>query len=1075
MTTLTQAVSQLRSHHAVAVLGAGLSASQYPMTANLPPLVWMALDADPPTRTRVAAQIGSRETTAKAIVSSDAGAMEIAWREIAASPRTRRVFQSAFADLDLEREPTTAHFALAQMIRASVVEYVVSFNWDTALERAYEHLYGVEVPAQTLLKPHGDASQPDIPWVLPHEDGVLPEKVRTHLAHLASSRPRVFMIIGYSGSDPVVVRELIKPYEQTWPVIRIGPNFTDPEAITGTAEEILPALTGELQLNAGLRHWRNVTFDRQRSLSAALMGYRLGPNDVDCCPQLPGLRGIVSRVRAARFVAVTGPSGSGKSISAFQAARQLNKEGWSVLELMNPGTASDSAVQEFVTHPGHVLAVVDDAQSIDSSAIRGFERAASEDRAVILCITSWATPLEQVSIAGKQAVDVLAEFCSAKSRELTDLVARLDDRVGYGPFYEQIDRRISLAREAEFPWQFMQTLSGGDRRLREELHELQADGYTALMGLIALRQITSLDEGITPTELSSQAGGIGFDIDDVATGLAVLRQRRLIFERDERIRLPHIRFAVSALKELFNRPAVDPAPTLLQVARTTLLSEETTDRGRLWLVDAVRTDALRYTHLLVDADVQNLLIENLFASDESSRGVRSELLWEAHWGHNPLPDAVWAQISEAMPNWILEATDRSAYGLRWLLNGLRGHSKELHQRACVSVGLGRLVNRMIGVGTGKYVAGWEELCGEICQVDWDTLQAWSITVDTDVDLQRFENWVRGEAAESESLHGWAGLAQTLWVVSPAMVQAILVEIEPMLVRKFETDPTAAHGMIFDWYLGFLGLLTESGRDPDDDDGYRDVREIYRRLMLSWIGAVDWSKVGRTLSDCHPSDLHNFAMLAYVLSKVDQAKLDQMCHSVTTDMFEALPNSYWQNGLWRDRDFIAVLSASSDSEPGRSLLQAHRDQISDIAPWAIAVIPELAISLDAGHVHLQHGGYSFHWQECAEAIEAVAALDRDAAAAILDANREQLAKKLSAAEDYSGQEFGQFARVVDSVDPGWLDGLVADLDMAEVAPHWLKRLDDAGEGATVVRALLERVGVMEENFISTYRDGDAVDS
>jgi hypothetical protein len=157
------------------------------------------------------------------------------------------------------------------------------------------------------------------------------------------------------------------------------------------------------------------------------------------------------------------------------------------------------------------------------------------------------------------------------------------------------------------------------------------------------------------------------------------------------------------------------------------------------------------------------------------------------------------------------------------------------------------------------------------------------------------------------------------------------------------------------------------------------------------------------------------------------------------------------------------------------VRAHRDQISDIAPWAIAAVPEIAISLAPEHVHLRHGSYSFHWQECAEAIEAVAALDRDAAAAIVDANRELLAKELGAVDDYSGQEFGQFARVLDSVDAGLLDGLLADLDIAAVAPHWLKRLDDAGEGATVVRALLERLGVTEENFITTYRHGDAVDS
>jgi hypothetical protein len=261
--TLSDAAGQIRSHHAVAVLGAGLSASQYPMTANLAPLVWMALDADPLTRAKVAAQVGSSDTKAKSIVGNEGSALATAWREIEAS-KARWVFQKAFVDLDLEREPTAAHFALARLIRAQVLKYVISYNWDTALERAYEQLYGVPIPLDILVKPHGDANHPDIPWVLPHEDGIVPSPVKEHLAQMASSHPRAFMIVGYSGADQLVVRELVEPYEESWPVVRIGPSFTGPETVTGTADEVLPKLVTELQLDSGLRHWRNVTFFRQR-------------------------------------------------------------------------------------------------------------------------------------------------------------------------------------------------------------------------------------------------------------------------------------------------------------------------------------------------------------------------------------------------------------------------------------------------------------------------------------------------------------------------------------------------------------------------------------------------------------------------------------------------------------------------------------------------------------------------------------------------------------------------------------------------------------------------------------------
>lgn len=83
----------------------------------------------------MANDVGSSGARGKAIVGSDVSALAIAWREIAVS-EARYVFQKAFVELDLKREPTPAHFALARMVRAHVLEYVISYNWDTALERA---------------------------------------------------------------------------------------------------------------------------------------------------------------------------------------------------------------------------------------------------------------------------------------------------------------------------------------------------------------------------------------------------------------------------------------------------------------------------------------------------------------------------------------------------------------------------------------------------------------------------------------------------------------------------------------------------------------------------------------------------------------------------------------------------------------------------------------------------------------------------------------------------------------------------------------------------------------------------
>ena len=599
---------------------------------------------------------------------------------------------------------------------------------------------------------------------------------------------------------------------------------------------------------------------------------------------------------------------------------------------------------------------MDDAQSINPSIIRGFERATSHDHAVILCTTTWGAPAEQVALVAKHAVDALASFCFATTETVGALVAQLDDRVGYGFGAEPIDRRIEIASDAEFPWQFMNTLSGGDRRLLEVLEELGTDGYDVLLALIALAQIVSADEGIAAEDLVSQAKEAGFSDEWVEIGLAELRRRRLAFERGGRLRLPHIRFAIRAVNQVFKQPSIQPAPILLRTARRALVSDEVSDRGRFWLLDSTQRGALLDQNLLVDNDVLGVLTERLFAADEQSLGLRALVLWTAdRW--RPLPEETWDRIGEWMPQWIQDATDQSAYGIHWLLNGLRGNDQDLHRRVCIEVGLARLINRMLDVATGKYIGGWEELVSELCQIDWDTMQAWAAAVSDNVDLRKVEAWVDREMPKSESLHGWAELSQRLWAVSSDMVTIIVRAMTPRLVQGFETTPVTTNSEVFHWHLGLLGLITRDLGDVSENPDHAETIALYRALMMDWINAIDWAKVGVGLSDCHPGELDNFSWIAHLLAHVDQSKLDQMCHSISCDAMDSWPAHFWRTDIWNDRDFVVVLSASTDMEPGRSLLQRHADQIEQIAPWGIRVIPEVAVRLPPDRVHLAYGSVS----------------------------------------------------------------------------------------------------------------------
>lgn len=115
-------------------------------------------------------------------------------------PVVREVFQRAFADLDAGRDPSQAHRELARLIHEGRVQFVISYNWDSCLERAYQGIYGTPLPVGVLIKPHGDVLTRDHPWTFPDEDRLVPQTVLDGLVQL-DDRPRTLLVLGYSGCD----------------------------------------------------------------------------------------------------------------------------------------------------------------------------------------------------------------------------------------------------------------------------------------------------------------------------------------------------------------------------------------------------------------------------------------------------------------------------------------------------------------------------------------------------------------------------------------------------------------------------------------------------------------------------------------------------------------------------------------------------------------------------------------------------------------------------------------------------------------------------------------------------------
>jgi hypothetical protein len=109
-----------------------------------------------------------------------------------------------------------------------------------------------------------------------------------------------------------------------------------------------------------------------RTIEAALRGERLNPSDVDACPPLDEVGIITDALRADRAVVLNGPTGSGKSVSAYQALHRLAADGFEILLLRDDAHAGDISqwLTDLRSFPWPKVLFVDDAQDLAPDTVR---------------------------------------------------------------------------------------------------------------------------------------------------------------------------------------------------------------------------------------------------------------------------------------------------------------------------------------------------------------------------------------------------------------------------------------------------------------------------------------------------------------------------------------------------------------------------------------------------------------------------------------------------------------------------------------------------------------------------------
>lgn len=1095
---LSQAAAMLRPFGAVVVVGAGVSAAHYPMTPQLPPLLWHAIEGAQDALTELRVRTGATGS-AKEILGIDPDALQVGWQLVREFPVARAAFQSAFAALDEDREPSSAHLDLARLIDSGHVEAVVSYNWDTCLERAHERLYGVRLPDGLLHKPHGDAANTEGTWVLPDEDGQVTAEVHEHIVRL-SDRPRTLVVLGYSGSDAAVVESLLSPLQALWPVVRITPSAVGEGAIPLPADVALASLVSQLAPPEPHSGWRYITFERSRSFLAALRGERLRPTDVDVCPELPAALRLADRLLSARFATLSGASGTGKSITAFHAARRLNRVGWKVIELKQPGVASAANIEELRSIVGPVLAVIDDAQAIDPGVLAEFQSSADEDHAVLLVSTERLEASDDETLLAAQAVQALHAYCRANLDTVGPMLTELDDRVQWSVFADTPTQRLELAlKTAGEPWLYMFIASGGERRIAGALDRAVDDGDAAiLLALICIAQMTSLDAGVTRDELESIAarhGNARFCRDGklqqqrVEDALLVLMGEKLIREHDGRIRAAHLRVAERALRDLGQRELHAIGETVRACVRAHLLDEEVDIVGKFWLFRVFgRIDNYRYrlANSIVDEEVLgSLLRQCITAAPGRDRGVALNLLWSSEFLRE-LSDTAASELAENMISWLPDLVSEEVNGFHWMLSGLRSRHEEAHALVRASTSANVLGERLSIAGSRWAAMDWASVIRELYpDLTTGTRLSWSQELEAGIDAELLSSWLSERDEHSHPFEIYE-LIDALAALVPRVAALALDVCGDEIRSAIELDLADASSNFSSWVFGTMGMVAWLADAPkgrqDDDEGdderpdelrehdrfqfdflnaqepaLRDLAAIALKVMVS----VDWSAAARSLEQKKKYQLHSLDLLLGWLSYLSTEVTDRIAAALSTDWLMRIVDEARREGNSDWSPFGAVdhlLYHLSRGEHGRALVQTflddHEAEIEIFPAVLVKSYPELAVRWlrKGARVGVNAPGGS-GWRQVGSQLKAVAKVDRRAGILWLGQMSDDLLPALSQPQKHDLKGIGGFITLADDLNATGLDALIGCVNVADVREIWQTRLQDATYG---MRTLLQRV-------------------
>ncbi|MEI7014078.1 hypothetical protein [Leptospira licerasiae] len=575
--------------------------------------------------------------------------------------------------------------------------------------------------------------------------------------------------------------------------------------------ELLFSWKKEAEKNALARIYRAISqnycrpifFDIQEiQYSSALGCIGLTEKQINSCPANPRLiEHCITQLNLVHFCIITGPSGIGKSLTAYQVAAKYYEFDFDIFELYIE-TVSE-AIDGIPISKRKILLIVDNAHTLDALTISKIQAKASENLYVIFVwnesakeITPYTLPQNVITVDPKEQVSIIAEHLLLNAEHVLEKLTSLKVDVGIDVHQISVEQKIHQSAKQPTPWLFNYALTDGWKIAKFDKARLKSNArQDVVLITLAIYQIATLDEGVNKSVIENSLA----NFNNLTQFILYVEDTLKIYSIKEngKIKLKHYEYAKQILYNVFPENEKEVQKYIANLTSDILLSDEYL-KGRSSLIEFINFYLYPLRYEIDRRGVFSSILKEIFTKkgipDSQSIATlnsinRSDAKYINEFRKNQLKISKWLRL----------ANPENSVEFSRLLNDLYNnkYNREVISKKTILNVQNYLINSDIEAAA-KIATLLERLSLYFRNSKSDSLRRSFSSID-------FSNLIK--QINSKNIYYADIIITSLFSIDKESAKIVLIKILPQIANSFNEDPLEAFLNIHDLVNRAFGMIS----------------------------------------------------------------------------------------------------------------------------------------------------------------------------------------------------------------------------------------------------------------------------